>query len=119
MPSKPKRPCSYQMCPKLTDKRYCMEHEKQENKRYETYQRDPSVRKRYGSAWKKRRARYVLMHPYCELCFQQGKMTQVEHVHHKIPLSKGGTHDDHNLMSLCHSCHARLHAKDGSRWHKG
>ena len=50
MPKKPKRPCSFPGCPKLTDGRFCEEHEKLENKRYE---KDPAVRRRYGRAWKR------------------------------------------------------------------
>ena len=42
MPRKPKRPCSFPGCPKLTDGRFCEEHEKQENRRYEKYDRDPA-----------------------------------------------------------------------------
>ena len=37
MPRKPKRPCSYPGCPRLTDGRYCEEHAKLEAKRYEKY----------------------------------------------------------------------------------
>ena len=119
MPVKPKRPCSHPMCPRLTHGQFCEEHQRQENKRYETYQRDPIVRKRYNGVWRKIRAKYVREHPYCELCFKEGRMKRVEEVHHKLPLSKGGTHDVINLISLCQSCHARIHAKDGSRWNKG
>ena len=31
MPRKPKRPCSFPGCPKLTEGRFCEEHEKEEN----------------------------------------------------------------------------------------
>ena len=41
----------------------------------------------------------------------------VEEVHHKLPLAEGGTHDEGNLISLCQSCHARIHAERGDRWH--
>ena len=41
VPTKPKRPCSYPGCPKLTDGRFCEEHAKAEAKRYEKYDRDP------------------------------------------------------------------------------
>lgn len=116
MPRKPKRPCSYQGCPELTDKRFCVEHEKQENKRYEKYDRDPAVRRRYGRAWKRIRDKHVLAHPYCEKCFEKGVMVQVEEVHHILPLSQGGSHDKDNLISLCKSCHARIHATSGDRW---
>lgn len=46
MPKKPKRPCSYPGCPKLTDGRFCEEHAKLEAKRYEKYDRDPETRRR-------------------------------------------------------------------------
>ena len=66
MPRKPKRPCSHPGCPKLTDGRFCPEHDKQEAKRYEKYQRDPATRKRYGRAWKRIRDKYISAHPLCE-----------------------------------------------------
>ena len=118
MPTKPKRPCSYPNCPKLTDGRFCEEHQKEENKRYEKYDRNPAVRRRYGRVWKRVRDSYVKEHPFCELCFKNGMMKQVEEVHHKQPLSEGGTHNKNNLISLCKSCHARIHATNGSRWNK-
>ena len=118
MPRKPKRPCSYPNCPRLTDKQFCDEHERLENKRYEMQDRNPETRKRYGSTWRKVRASYVREHPYCELCFSDGLMREVQEVHHKLPLSKGGTHSKSNLISLCKSCHAKIHARDGSRWRK-
>ena len=97
MPKKPKKPCAYPNCPKLTDGLYC---------------------KRYGSAWQKVRARYVKLHPFCEECFAQGILRRVEHVHHIKPLDEGGTNDFDNLKSLCHSCHSRIHALRGDYWAK-
>lgn len=118
MPRKPKRPCSHSNCPRLTENRFCKEHTREENKRYEKYERSPDVKKRYGTTWRKVRSCYVSTHPYCELCFAKGIMKEVEEVHHKKPLSKGGTHDESNLISLCKSCHSKIHASDGSRWRK-
>ena len=66
MPRKPKRPCSYPGCPKLTDGRFCEEHQKLENQRYEKYDRDPAAKRRYGRAWKRIRDRYMNVHPLCE-----------------------------------------------------
>ncbi len=117
MPRKPKRPCSFPGCPNLTDGRFCEEHQRKENKRYEKYDRDPAVRRRYGRAWKRIRDRYVSQHPFCELCYAKGVLVETEEVHHKKPLSQGGTHDADNLISLCKSCHARIHAQSGDRWH--
>lgn len=117
MPRKPKRPCSHPGCPKLTDGRFCEEHAKQEAKRYEKYDRDPAVRRRYGRAWKRIRDRYAAKHPFCEECEKKGLLRPVEEVHHKLPLSEGGTHEESNLVSLCQPCHARIHAERGDRWH--
>ena len=117
MPKKPKRPCSFPGCPKLTDGRFCEEHAKAEAKRYEKYDRDPAVRRRYGRAWKRIRDNYVQQHPLCEVCQKDGRLVATEEVHHKVPLSEGGTHARDNLIALCKSCHARIHAERGDRWH--
>lgn len=118
LPRKPKRPCSHPGCPRLTDTRFCEEHEKQENKRYEKYDRDPAVRRRYGRAWKRIRDSYATEHPLCERCLKEGRYVKMEEVHHKKPLSLGGTHDRSNLESLCKVCHSKEHAKSGDRWQK-
>lgn len=117
MPKKPKRPCSHPGCPNLTDGRFCEEHARLENKRYEKYDRDPAVRRRYGRAWKRIRDRYITAHPMCEECVRHGKLTPAEEVHHILPLSRGGNHNEENLMSLCKSCHSAITARDGDRWH--
>ena len=117
MPYKPKKPCAYPGCPNLTEKKYCPEHERLESQRYDRYQRDPAHRKRYGKAWKRIRDSYVKSHPFCELCMLEGKYVPVEEVHHKLPLSEGGTHARDNLIALCKSCHSRIHAERGDRWH--
>ena len=118
MPTKPKRPCSYPGCPELVADRYCEAHQKLIDTRYNKYQRDSSTGKRYGSAWRKLRSRYIKAHPLCEMCKKTGKLTPAEEVHHIIPLSKGGTHAESNLMSLCTSCHSTITAREGGRWSK-
>lgn len=81
------------------------------NQSYEKYGRDKAVRRRYGRAWKRIRDSYVKEHPFCEICFEKGILVPVDEVHHKKPLSEGGTHDRSNLISLCKSCHAKIHAE--------
>ncbi len=117
VPTKPKRPCSYPGCPRLTDGRFCEKHAKLESRRYEKYDRDPATRKRYGRAWKRVRERYIAAHPLCEKCRERGKLTPAQEVHHLLPLSRGGTHDESNLMALCKPCHSEITARDGDRWH--
>ncbi|WP_027107125.1 HNH endonuclease signature motif containing protein [Ligilactobacillus ceti] len=116
MPRKPKRPCSFPNCPELTDGRFCEKHLKEDNKRYEKYGRKYKPHLRYGRAWKRIRDKYVKTHPFCEMCYKNGILVEVEQVHHKLPLAEGGTHDINNLISLCQSCHSKVHAKRGDRW---
>lgn len=118
MPFKPKRPCSHPGCPKLTYERFCEEHAKQESQRYERYQRDPAVKKRYGRTWKRIRDRYIASHPLCEKCEKNGRITPAQEVHHIQPLSQGGSNAENNLMSLCSSCHSEITAREGGRWGK-
>ena len=107
MPRKPKRPCSFPGCPKLTEGRFCEEHAKAEARRYEKYQ---------GKAWTAIRKAYRAEHPLCEVCLAAGRYTPAEAVHHIKPLSQGGTHDISNLKSVCRACHARIHGELGDRW---
>ena len=118
MPRKPMKPCTKAWCPNLTSGMFCKQHQMEENARYEKYDRDPAVRRRYGRVWKRIRDSYALEHPLCEQCLTNGKYVKTEEIHHKLPLSKGGTHDRDNLIALCKECHARIHATNGDRWHK-
>lgn len=113
MPRLPKKPCSYPGCPNLTAGRYCDVHKKQATQNYEKYGRDKAVRRRYGRAWKRIRDKYVAEHPFCEICFENGIIVPVDEVHHILPLSEGGNHNSENLISLCKSCHAKIHAGRG------
>ena len=118
VPRKPKRPCSYPGCPKLTEGRFCEEHEQKESKRYEKYDRDAATKRRYGRAWKRIRDKYVSQHPFCEICYAKGILVETEEVHHKKPLREGGTHDRENLIALCKPCHSKVHAERGDRFHQ-
>ena len=117
MPRKPQRSCAYGACPRLAvpGSQYCAEHKALTDKQYNRYERSPDFNKRYGRKWKKIRARYVAAHPLCEMCLKSGRYVAVEEVHHIIPLSQGGTHDESNLMSLCQSCHTKIHMEIGDR----
>ena len=117
MPHKPLTPCRYPGCPKLVSGRYCEEHQKLVDKQYEQYDRDPVEKKRYGRTWKRIRDRYIAVNPLCEECLKRGVYTPATEVHHKLPLSRGGTHVDSNLEALCTPCHSKITAEMGDRWH--
>lgn len=76
---------------------------------YEHFARGYDQHKRYDAAWRKIRDRYIQRNPLCEMCLGQGVATVATLVHHRKPLADGGTNDEDNLMSLCVSCHEKLH----------
>ena len=58
----------------------------------------------------------------CEECLKEGIVTPARCVHHVVPIETARTKDEmkrlafdeHNLMSLCQSCHSRIHKELGS-----
>lgn len=115
MPRKPKKPCAFSGCPKLTLDVYCKEHASLRQKQYDRYNRAPNHDKKYGNNWKRIRGQYVKKYPLCERCLKEGRITPVEEVHHIVPLSCGGTNQFSNLISLCQSCHTMIHYELGDR----
>ena len=113
MPRKPKRPCRMTGCPNLTDRKscYCEAHEKVMQRYYDHSTRGYDQHERYGSVWRRIRDRHLAVHPLCEKCKEQGRYILAALVHHIKPISDGGTHDEDNLMSLCASCHERIHQR--------
>lgn len=118
MPRKPKRPCSYPGCPRLTDGQYCDEHRKQRDREYNRYGRDEFTQNFYNTPeWKFSRIRQLADHPFCEECLKVGKRTKATIVDHIVPIKQGGEKfAPSNLQSLCWSCHSRKSAEEGSRW---
>ena len=113
MPRKPKKPCRYPGCSRLTEGAYCVEHSRLMYKRYNTERRDPEINKRYDDEWSQIRDQYIVSFPYCEICRRYGKLVRAVEVHHIKPLAEGGSNNFSNLISLCHRCHARIHAERG------
>ena len=113
-----KRGCAYPGCPNLTDGIYCDVHKPKANRNYNKYTRSPDHYKKYGTEWRRIREQYAQAHPLCEMCLKEGKLTPVEEVHHILPVERGGTHDESNLMSLCKSCHTKIHIELGDRNYK-
>lgn len=68
-----------------------------------------------NTTWRKLRDTYMKLHPVCERCLSQGKITPAEDIHHiKSPFRNGVINyglllDDTNLMSVCKECHAAIH----------
>ena len=118
MPYRPKKPCAFPGCPNLAAGKYCAMHAKtglQQQRDYNHNVRRPDSNSDYGRHWREVRARYAQQHPLCEECLKRGKLVPLDEVHHKLPLSRGGTHSPANLESLCKSCHTRIHRELGDR----
>ena len=117
VPRKPRRPCGAPGCPRFAVEggQYCEEHRLLYERQYNKYERAVDVNRKYGRAWKRIRDRYVAAHPLCERCLKEGRLTPVEEVHHIVPISQGGDHRESNLMSLCQSCHTKIHHELGDR----
>ena len=120
MPHKPKKPCAYPGCPKLTDGQYCAEHKKLMDKQYDMYVRSrPAYEFYHSHVWKKKRQDFLIEHPFCEECRRQGRLTKAILVDHIIPIGMGGSaFDDENLQALCASCHGKKSVIEGSRFGK-
>ena len=117
MPYKPPKPCSYPGCPNLTHDRYCEKHQREVNRNYDRYHRDPESPGRYSGEWRQIRKMQLHRQPLCEMCLREGRYTAASLVHHIRPLAEGGSNEADNLLSLCSPCHSRLHAERGDRWH--
>lgn len=63
---------------------------------------------RYPDDWDDRRQRVFKRDGYeCTEadCSREGEL----HCHHRVPISQGGSHDLHNLTTLCKRCHKNKH----------
>jgi len=68
---------------------------------------------RDSKEWSKARARALRRDQYrCQYCDRrEGKWGTDLHVHHIQPIQKGGGHSLENLVTLCNSCHNKLHGR--------
>ena len=69
--------------------------------------------------WQQMRMHKLSVNPLCEVCESNGFVTSATEIHHKKPVESVGKMNKHdqqllmfdfdNLMSVCHSCHVKLH----------
>ncbi len=116
MPRKPRHPCGHPGCPALTDGQYCLTHQRVVSSHYNRYGRTTEMKRQYNGAWSHIRKAFIAAHPLCEACQHESRVTAAAEVHHILPLSKGGTHAEENLIALCKECHSRITAREGGRW---
>ena len=67
--------------------------------------------------WRVLRLKKLRSNPICEVCDSEFRSTLATEVHHIMPVESKCNESDmkrlmfseHNLQSLCHSCHAKIH----------
>lgn len=78
--------------------------------------KEKNLRKCYNS-YRNIRDAYIIEHPLCEMCLEEGKTTPVSEVHHKTPILTGKDDlemlnlatDPDNLIGLCQYHHHLIH----------
>lgn len=71
-----------------------------------------TIKRDYPDDWDARRRRvYKRDNHSCQNCGRRGGRggNQELHAHHIVPKSKGGTHQESNLITLCKDCHQAIH----------
>lgn len=73
--------------------------------------------------WRRTRRAFLMEHPLCQRCEEQGIITVATEVHHDYELVNATNKqhmydlliDPNNLVALCHKCHQDIHAKRHSQ----
>lgn len=109
MPTASPHPCGAPGCPNLVPhgQSRCERHRKEQKRAYDAQR--PNFRQRYGNNWEKIRALILSQEPLCRSCAEAGRTVVATELHHRIPISKGGSHDEENLIPLCADCHKAGH----------
>jgi 5-methylcytosine-specific restriction protein A len=110
-PIKPLHPCNSPGCPQLAHTRYCPEHTKQVEQKYER-ERGTATERGYNATWAKVRIIKLNSDPLCERCLVNGHDVAAILVHHKDHNPKNNLW--YNLESMCSLCHDAEHKAE--RW---
>ena len=115
MPFKPSKPCSRPGCAQLTSSRFCPQHAKAEQDRYEQGRGSASERG-YDARWHRASKAWLDEHPLCAECLRGGVVKGAREVDHIIP-HRGDKiifWDRSNWQSLCTLCHGiKTASEDG------
>lgn len=71
--------------------------------------------------WLRLRKDVLSVHPLCQRCASEGRITAATEVHHARPVEEAITYGDKrqrmydpsNLLALCHDCHVKVHTELG------
>jgi 5-methylcytosine-specific restriction protein A len=116
MTKRPKKPCGFRGCPKVTISKsgYCPEHRKAVVKDYEKTRETATQRGYTKRAWQNLRKMILNAHPLCRdphrTHRRYGEAVAATEVHH----IDGNRNNNivENLEPLCKQCHSRLTAQE-------
>jgi len=113
MPERAERLCAKGGCygRRVSGSRYCLGCGTQEETKTEFRSQEEKNRKAIydTTRWRRVSFHYRKKHPLCECCLTLGRVRPSCHVHHKIPIRKGGAvFLESNLLAVCISCHNQL-----------
>lgn len=115
-PRKPRKPCSFQGCPELTEGKYCDKHQKLYGN-----ERGSAASRGYDSRWRTARSRFLRANPLCSQCLKDNKFVKAEVVDHLVPHRGDKTlfWDESNWQALCKRCHdVKTRTKDQHQEYK-
>ena len=78
------------------------------------YENAFNIDSNYPSDWSSRSNQvYRRDNHTCQNCGEGGDHSNIElHAHHVVPISKGGSHKESNLKTLCKTCHNAIHHRE-------
>ncbi|MCH9019551.1 MAG: HNH endonuclease [Proteobacteria bacterium] len=101
---KPKHPCPVPGCGVATRERYCPDHARHDERRYDAT-RPSSSRRGYDRPWRKKRLAFLHRHSECAIRGKNcpGLAGEVDHI---VPLARGGADNPSNWQPVCKPCHS-------------
>lgn len=118
MPWAAKKTCAAHGCGRVTQGRFCPEHQARADERAKIVDRErgSAAARGYGRRWRKARAAYLAAHPLCVMCEAEGVVEQATDLDHIRP-HRGDMDlfwDPSNWQGLCERHHsAKTAAEDG------
>ena len=108
MPRAAPKPCNHPGCNVLlfAGESYCQPHRKAKRKQSDA-QRGSASARGYTGAWRKARYHYLMSHPLCRTCEQDGRLSEATVVDHIVPHrgDKDLFWDSSNWQPMCKHCH--------------
>ena len=111
MPTRSLKPCAAPRCPATTSERFCAQHKREHNRRFDA-NRGTTKERGYAGTWPARRALWLAKNPLCVECERNGEVVAANEVDHIVPKAQDGADDESNYQSLCRHHHSQKTARE-------